>query len=62
MSKDSALMPRNTDKEKAKYAFIVIMEQIGGIAIDIDALLCLGEAIETVDPSFVSPRRRSNET
>jgi hypothetical protein len=51
-------MPRTTDKEKAQYAFIVIMEQIGGIAINIDALLCLGEAVDTVDPSFVSPRKK----
>jgi hypothetical protein len=46
------------DKEKALKAFEKIMEQIGGIAVNIDGLLCIGEILKEAPDDFVSPRKR----
>lgn len=53
---NSSKMPSDTDKEKALKAFTQIMEQIGGVAVNIDGLLCISEILEKSPDDFVSPR------
>ena len=42
-----------TDKEKALKAMEQIMEQIGGIAVNIDGLLCIQEILQLSPDDFV---------
>ena len=46
------------DKEKALKSFEQIMEQIGGIAVNIDGLMNISEALQELPNDWVSTRKR----